>query len=663
MAKEKLNVAIEDDYDANSLKVLEGLEAVRKRPGMYIGGTGSRGMHHILWEIIDNSIDEITNGHGSHIDITIYPDNSVSVKDDGRGIPVDINTQYGITGVEMVFTKLHAGGKFDNTEYKTSGGLHGVGASVANALSEWLTVKVYKKGVEYTQEFYSPEINGEIKSGIKKGEMTSAPCDKKACGTLVTFLPDSRVFNEEKFSFDTIARRCRELAYLNSNLHVSVTDLRSTNDSGEPLSVAYHFEGGLRDFVLGNVAEGGKTAIYPDPIYVERKTDDLEMMLAVIHTEDYAESVFSFVNNIPTTEGGTHEAGFKSGYTKAFNEYARSHNILKDKQANLLGEDYREGMTAVLAIKLREVQFEGQTKTKLGNPEVRPAVENALVDLLGDWLNKAKKETIDAIFTKAQQAAAVRLKTSNDKETMRRLNKMTSSALVGKLSNCTGRKPEFNELFIVEGDSAGGSAKQGRDRRFQAILPLKGKPLNAEKKRINQILDNEEMASIINALGAGLGRDFNVENLKYNKVIILADADQDGAHIRAILLTFFYRYMKELIMDGHVYIGMPPLYRISDRNGTRYAYDDAELKTMLESAARGYTLQRYKGLGEMNPEQLWETTMDPSKRTLMRVTIEDASEAESRIAVLMGDNVEARREYIYENANFNKVDGFKELKD
>ena len=663
MAKEKLNVAIEDDYDANSLKVLEGLEAVRKRPGMYIGGTGSRGMHHILWEIIDNSIDEITNGHGSHIDITIYPDNSVSVKDDGRGIPVDINTQYGITGVEMVFTKLHAGGKFDNTEYKTSGGLHGVGASVANALSEWLTVKVYKKGVEYTQEFYSPEINGEIKSGIKKGEMTSAPCDKKTCGTLVTFLPDSRVFNEEKFSFDTIARRCRELAYLNSNLHVSVTDLRSTNDSGEPLSVAYHFEGGLRDFVLGNVAEGGKTAIYPDPIYVERKTDDLEMMLAVIHTEDYAESVFSFVNNIPTTEGGTHEAGFKSGYTKAFNEYARSHNILKDKQANLLGEDYREGMTAVLAIKLREVQFEGQTKTKLGNPEVRPAVENALVDLLGDWLNKAKKETIDAIFTKAQQAAAVRLKTSNDKETMRRLNKMTSSALVGKLSNCTGRKPEFNELFIVEGDSAGGSAKQGRDRRFQAILPLKGKPLNAEKKRINQILDNEEMASIINALGAGLGRDFNVENLKYNKVIILADADQDGAHIRAILLTFFYRYMKELIMDGHVYIGMPPLYRISDRNGTRYAYDDAELKTMLESAARGYTLQRYKGLGEMNPEQLWETTMDPSKRTLMRVTIEDASEAESRIAVLMGDNVEARREYIYENANFNKVDGFKELKD
>ena len=663
MAKEKLNVAIEDDYDANSLKVLEGLEAVRKRPGMYIGGTGNRGMHHILWEIIDNSIDEITNGHGSHIDITIYPDNSVSVKDDGRGIPVDINTQYGITGVEMVFTKLHAGGKFDNTEYKTSGGLHGVGASVANALSEWLTVKVYKKGVEYTQEFYSPEINGEIKSGIKKGEMTSAPCDKKACGTLVTFLPDSRVFNEEKFSFDTIARRCRELAYLNSNLHVSVTDLRSTNDSGEPLSVAYHFEGGLRDFVLGNVAEGGKTAIYPDPIYVERKTDDLEMMLAVIHTEDYAESVFSFVNNIPTTEGGTHEAGFKSGYTKAFNEYARSHNILKDKQANLLGEDYREGMTAVLAIKLREVQFEGQTKTKLGNPEVRPAVENALVDLLGDWLNKAKKETIDAIFTKAQQAAAVRLKTSNDKETMRRLNKMTSSALVGKLSNCTGRKPEFNELFIVEGDSAGGSAKQGRDRRFQAILPLKGKPLNAEKKRINQILDNEEMASIINALGAGLGRDFNVDNLKYNKVIILADADQDGAHIRAILLTFFYRYMKELIMDGHVYIGMPPLYRISDRNGTRYAYDDAELKTMLESAARGYTLQRYKGLGEMNPEQLWETTMDPSKRTLMRVTIEDASEAESRIAVLMGDNVEARREYIYENANFNKVDGFKELKD
>lgn len=663
MAKDRRLDIADDDYDANSLKVLEGLDAVRKRPGMYIGTTGSKGMHHILWEIIDNSIDEITNGFGSRIDITLYPDNSASVKDDGRGIPVDVNTQYGMTGVEMVFTKLHAGGKFDNSEYKTSGGLHGVGASVANALSEWLTVNVYKKGVEYTQEFHSPTVDGEVKSGVRKGPMTSQPCDKKMRGTLVTFLPDSKVFGNEKFSFDVITRRCRELAYLNSNLTISVTDLRTAAESGDPLSVEYHFEGGLRDFVLGNISEGGKTPIYPEPIYVEKKADNFELMLAVIHTEDYAESVFSFVNNIPTTEGGTHETGFKSGYTKAFNDFARSHNILKDKQANYIGEDYREGMTAVLAIKLRDVQFEGQTKTKLGNPEVRSWVENALVDLLGDWLNRAKKDTIDAIYAKAQQAATVRLKTSNDKETMRRLNKMTSSALVGKLSNCTGKKPEFNELFIVEGDSAGGSAKQGRDRRFQAILPLKGKPLNAEKKRINQILDNEEMASIINALGAGLGRDFNVDNLKYNKVIILADADQDGAHIRAILLTFFYRYMRELIMDGHVYIGMPPLYRISDKNGTRYAYDDAELKTMLESASRGYTLQRYKGLGEMNPEQLWETTMDPSKRTLMRVTIEDASEAESRISVLMGDNVEARREYIYENANFNKVDGFKELKE
>ncbi len=476
MAKEKTAVTVGDDYDANSLKVLEGLDAVRKRPGMYIGTTGSKGMHHILWEIIDNSIDEITNGYGSRIDITLYPDNSASVKDDGRGIPVDVNTKHGMTGVEMVFTLLHAGGKFDNAEYKTSGGLHGVGASVANALSEWLTVKVFKKGVEYTQEFHSPVVGGEIKSGVKKGEMTTEPCDKKAKGTLVTFLPDARVFGDERFSFEVISRRCRELAYLNSNLTISVTDLRAVSESGGPLSVEYHFEGGLRDFVLGNITEGGKTPLYPDPIYVEKKADNFEMMLAVIHTEDYAESVFSFVNNIPTTEGGTHEAGFKSGYTKAFNEFARSHNILKEKQANLLGEDYREGMTAVLAIKLRDVQFEGQTKTKLGNPEVRPLVENALVDLLGDWLNKAKKETVDAIYTKAQQAATVRLKTSNDKETMRRLQAVQLYGTQARVQRTVHRRGRFGGRQrkagagqTFPGDTA--AQRQAAQRREKAYQP------------------------------------------------------------------------------------------------------------------------------------------------------------------------------------------------
>lgn len=648
---------MKESYDSQDLEVLEGLEAVRVRPGMYIGTTGSKGMHHILWEIVDNSIDEIANGYGTSLEITIYPDNSIGVKDDGRGIPVDVHKKYGITGVELVFTKLHAGGKFNNSNYGFSGGLHGVGASVTNALSRWLTVSVYKNGTEYTQEFHSPEVGGKILSGVPKGPLTQKPCDKKLRGTLVTFLPDDRVFGKEQFSFDAIRRRCKELAFLNGGMKITVTDLREKNEDGSVKSKFYHYEGGLRDFV--KYINNSKAVLYPEPLYVEKKSDDFELMLAIQHTDGYNESVISFVNNIPTTEGGTHETGFKSAYTKVFNDFARAKNILKDKQPNFMGEDFREGMTAVLAIKMRNVQFEGQTKTKLGNPEVKTQVENILTDVLRDWLNKAKKETIDAIYAKADIAAKARVKAATAKDMTRKLNSMTSSALVGKLSNCTGRKAEFNELFIVEGDSAGGSAKQGRDRQFQAILPLKGKPLNAEKKRINQILENEEMASIINALGTGFDKDFDIKGLKYNKVIILADADQDGAHIRAILLTFFYRYMKELIMDGHVFIGMPPLYRVTDKNGTRYAYDDEELKKMLETASRGYTLQRYKGLGEMNPEQLWETTMDPSARTLMKVTIEDASEAENMISILMGDNVEARKQYINENANFNKTDSFK----
>lgn len=650
---------MKNSYDAKDLQVLEGLEAVRVRPGMYIGTTGSKGMHHILWEIVDNGIDEVANGFGNRIDIVIYPDNSVSVKDDGRGIPVDIHPKYGIPGVELVFTKLHAGGKFNANNYGFSGGLHGVGASVTNALSSWLTVKVFKNGTEYCEEFHSPEIGGKVQSGIVKTPLTQTPCDKKLKGTLVRFLPDPRVFENEKYSFEVISKRIKELAFLNGGMTITLTDLREKDENGKDKSVSYCYDGGLRDFA--KYINSSKAVLYPEPLYVEKKTDNFQLMLAVQHTDGYNESIISFVNNIPTTEGGTHETGFKSAYTKVFNDFARSKNILKDKDQNFLGEDFREGMTAILAIKMQNVQFEGQTKTKLGNPEVKNIVENLLTDALKDYLNKAKKEVIDAIYAKADVAAKARLKAAQAKDMTRKLNSMTQSALVGKLSNCSGRNAKLNELFIVEGDSAGGSAKQGRDRFFQAILPLKGKPLNAEKKRINQILENEEMASIINALGTGFYKDFDIGGLKYDKVIILADADQDGAHIRCILLTFFYRYMKELITDGHVFIGMPPLYKITDKSGTRYAYDDDELKKMLENASRGYTLQRYKGLGEMNPEQLWETTMNPATRTLTKVTIDDASEAESLISVLMGDNIDARKSYINENANFNRVDSFKEI--
>ena len=648
-----------DNYGAKDLEVLEGLEAVRMRPGMYIGTTGSKGMHHILWEIVDNGIDEVSNGYGDTIRIEIFEDNSISVWDNGRGIPVDLHPKFKVPGVELVFTKLHAGGKFNNKNYGFSGGLHGVGASVTNALSRWLVVDIFKSGTCYTEKFHSPQVGDKVVSGIVETPLTSQPCDKKLKGTRVHFLPDDRVFGNEKYSFEVISKRIKELAFLNGGLRISVTDHRQKDENGSPKFKEYHYEGGIKDFV--SYLNSGKELKYPQPVYVQRKQEHFVVELAFQHTDSYTENVFSYVNNIPTTEGGTHETGFKSAFTKAFNDFGRAKNIIKDKQPNFAGEDYREGMTAVLTVKMQNVQFEGQTKTKLGNPEVKNLVESLLTDALKEYLVKAKKETIDAIFQKAGLAAKARESAAKAKEVARKINSMTGSALVGKLSGCSGRKPEFNELFIVEGDSAGGSAKQGRDRAFQAILPLKGKPLNAEKKRVSEIVKNEEILSIINAIGTGFDKDFDLSGLKYNKVIILADADQDGAHIRSILLTFFFRYMRELITDGHVYIGMPPLYKITDKNGTRYAYDDEELKSMLETAARNYSLQRFKGLGEMNPEQLWETTMDPSTRSLMRVTIEDAADADRLISTLMGSDAESRKQYIYEYANFNKVDNYKEM--
>lgn len=644
-----------DNYSAKNIQVLEGLDAVRLRPGMYIGTTGAKGLHHILWEIIDNSMDEITNGFGTTISVTLYPDGSVGVEDDGRGIPVDVHPRMGISGVEVVFTQLHAGGKFDNENYKTSGGLHGVGASVTNALSEWLTVEVYKNGKIYRAEFESVKEKGKIKGGVTKLPLfqTGQKTDKH--GTLVRFKPDAAVFETVLFSFDIIAKKLKELAFLNDGAHIVFTDERNVSSDGTPKKVEYCYTGGLSDFV--QYLNETKEPLHPKPIYLDGEKEDIYMKLALQYTDSYSENIFSFVNNIPTAEGGTHETGFKAALTKVLNDYARKTGMLKDKDENLLGDDFRVGLTAVLAIKMQNVQFEGQTKTKLGNPFVRPALETLIGQKLTDYLAD-KPQLVDIILKKGLSAAREREAARRGKEQARLKNQADNFNLVGKLASCSGKRPEKNELYIVEGDSAGGTAKQARDRSFQAILPLRGKPLNAERKRIDQVLINDEIRTIISALGSGIGDDFNLETLNYHKVVILSDADQDGGHIRAILLTFFYRYMKELITEGHVYIGMPPLYKIQKKDNIEYVYNDALLDDAKSRFGRSATIQRYKGLGEMNAEQLWTTTMDPDRRTLMQVTIEDATQAEVMVSTLMGDAVEARKSYIIEHANFNKSDNF-----
>jgi DNA gyrase subunit B len=644
-------------YNAKDIQILQGLDAVRMRPGMYIGSTGPRGLHHLLWEIIDNSIDEAANGYCDRIIVTLNADNSVTVEDNGRGIPVDIHPQKGITGVEVVFTELHAGGKFMDTSYSYSGGLHGVGASVVNALSRWLTVEVCKDGKVYKAEFESaPDTakrkiaSGRIKSPLREVGKT----DKR--GTKVTFLPDKSVFETIVFSLDVVTKRLRELAFLNKGLAIELCDLRAQ----EPLKRVYRYDGGLVDFV--KYLNEDKNVIFKEPIFISGSSGDFHMSVAIQYNDGYTESVFSYVNNIPTTEGGMHETGFKAALTKVFNDYARSKGFLKEKDPNFLGEDFREGITAVISVKMKNVQFEGQTKTKLGNPEARTIMESLTADALSQAIHKPSlRAVMETIIKKAEAAAKVRAAARKAKELTRQKNSIENANLVGKLSSCTGKKAEQNELFIVEGDSAGGSAKQARDRAFQAILPLRGKPLNAEKKRIDQVLSNEEIRSIISALGTGIGEDFNLDNLKYHKVIILSDADQDGAHIKCILMTFFFRYMKELISNGHLYIGLPPLYKVETKSSVRYAYNNEELGQITKGLGKNYTLQRYKGLGEMNPDQLWETTMDPARRKLIRVSIEDAAEAEKLITTLMGDNIEARKRYISEHSNFNKQDSFQEL--
>ena len=669
----------QNHYDAGDITILEGLDAVRLRPGMYIGSTGVKGLHHILWEIVDNAIDEAANGFADNIEVRIYKDGSVSVEDNGRGIPTDIHPKTKVSGVQVVFTQLHAGGKFDEHNYSFSGGLHGVGASVTNALSKWLKVRVWKEGKTYEMQFHSyyDEKKKKYESGVPVAPLADVKQKTKKHGTFVHFLPDDAVFSSTEYQLSTISHRLNELAFLNKGLTITLTDERITQNeyagidadetvqldllgATKPYSVTFRYEGGISDFVL--YLNQGKSALYQKPLYYRTEKDGILVEFSIQHTSDYTENLFSFVNNIPTPEGGFHEMGFRGGITRMLNDYARDAKLLKDKDANLLGDDFREGLTAVLSIKMKNVQFEGQTKTKLGNPEARTPVESSVVEgLRALAADSRNKKTFEEIIKKAQGAAKVRIAARQAKETARAKNSIDSSlTLVGKLAACSGKKPELNELFIVEGDSAGGTAKQARVRQFQSILPLRGKPLNVEKKRLDQVLANEEIRTMISALGAGIGNDFNLDKINYHKVIILSDADQDGFHIRCILLTFFFRYMRPLVNAGHVYIGMPPLYKVYKANGgvEEYAYDDNELQEKIEKVGRGYLIQRYKGLGEMSAEQLWKTTMDPARRNLTQVTIEDAVAAEDMITTLMGDRVEGRKEFLARNANFNKTDEF-----
>ena len=698
-----------EEYSAKNLEVLEGLDAVRMRPGMYIGSTGIKGLHHILWEIVDNAIDEAANGYANRVKVTLHTDGSASVEDNGRGIPTDIHPKEKVSGVQLVFTKLHAGGKFGQGNYEYSGGLHGVGASVTNALSEWLTVEVCREKRVYKMSFHS-KYNArkkKVESGLPDGPLEDTGISTNRKGTLVRFKPDKEVFSELDFNLETVEERLRQLAFLNRGVEIVLIDERITmaeakrarmfyseeeteTEDGEtvaeegaeaedllsmggqqslfgeldelalesePYRVTFKYDGGISDYVKS--LNDGKKKLYAQPIYYKATKNGIQVEFSIQHTGEYRESMFSFVNNIPTPEGGYHEMGFRSGLTRVLNEYARSNGFLKEKDANLQGDDFSEGLSVVLSVKMATVQFEGQTKTKLGNTEARPAVEATVIEGFNEFKNvRGYKKTMEEIIKKAQGAAKSRIAAKTAKDNARAKNSIDGLTLIGKLASCSGRKPELNEMFIVEGDSAGGTAKQARVRQFQSILPLRGKPLNVEKKKLSQILENEEIRTMISAIGAGIDPDFKLDKINYHKVIILSDADQDGMHIRCILLTFFFRYMRPLVNAGHVYIGMPPLYKVYKGDKVEYAYDDKELDEKIQKLGKGCQLQRYKGLGEMNADQLWETTMNPATRNLIQVTVEDAAKAERMITTLMGDKVDGRKEFLAKYANFNKRDAF-----
>lgn len=622
-------------YDESQIQVLEGLEAVRKRPGMYIGSTSLRGLHHLVYEIVDNSIDEALAGFCTHIEVFIHKDNSITVVDDGRGMPVGMHSKVKKPAVEVIMTILHAGGKFGGGGYKVSGGLHGVGASVVNALSEHCNVEVRRDGHIWLQKY---------ERGIPKTGLDIVG-DTEKHGTKIYFKPDVEIFDELEFEYDTLAQRLRELAFLNKGIKISLTDERYDKQE------MFHYEGGLRSFVL--YLNRNKEKLHQQPIYVDKNKYGCIVEIAMQYNDGYAENIFSFANNIDTIEGGTHLAGFKSALTRAINDYARKFNYLKDIDKNLSGDDVREGLTAVISVKLTDPQFEGQTKTKLGNSEVRGIVDTIVGESIGSFLEE-NPNVGKIIIEKGLSASRAREAAKRARELTRRKSVLESTSLPGKLADCSSKDPSLCEIYLVEGDSAGGSAKQGRNREFQAILPLKGKIMNVEKQRLDKILASDEIRAMITAFGAGIGKEFNLEKIRYNRIIIMTDADVDGAHIRTLLLTFFYRYMKELIEEGHVYIAQPPLYRIYKAKKELYVYSDKELdEALLELGGKdtNTNIQRYKGLGEMDPEQLWETTMNPEHRTLLQVTIEDAMAADEIFTILMGTKVEPRRDFIENNAD------------
>ena len=631
------------EYGADQIQILEGLEAVRKRPGMYIGSTSSRGLHHLVYEIVDNAVDEALAGFCTEIHVDINPDNSITVTDNGRGIPVGINHKAGIPAVEVVFTILHAGGKFGGGGYKVSGGLHGVGASVVNALSEWLEVTIYHEGKEYKQRYERGKTMYPLK--------VVGDCDPELSGTKVYFLPDKEIFEETVYDYDILKQRLREMAFLTKGLRIVLEDKRE----GQEREKVFHYEGGIREFV--SYLNRSKEALYPEIIYCEGEKDGVSVEVALQHNDSYTENTYGFVNNINTPEGGTHITGFRNAITNTFNDYARKNKLLKDSEPNLSGDDIREGLTAIVSVKIENPQFEGQTKQKLGNSEARGAVDSVVSKQLEIFLEQ-NPAVATATVEKSVLAQRAREAARKARDLTRRKSALDSMSLPGKLADCSDKNPENCEIYIVEGDSAGGSAKTARNRATQAILPLRGKILNVEKARLDKIYGNKEIKAMITAFGTGIHEDFDISKLRYHKIIIMTDADVDGAHIATLLLTFLYRFMPELIKQGYVYLAQPPLYKVEKNKKVWYAYDDDELNNILTEIGRdgNNKIQRYKGLGEMDAEQLWETTMDPEKRILLRVTMDEAatSEIDLTFTTLMGDKVEPRREFIEENARFVK---------